>query len=57
MPKETKECLLVALSRLGTTQTDLQPFEIVDKLCKVFSERQVDYGTFSYDDLLPYLPE
>jgi hypothetical protein len=30
---------------------------LVDKVREYFNENNIEYGTFSYDDLVPYLPE
>jgi len=32
------------------------PFTVVDKVREYFNTNNVEYDTFSYDDLIPYLP-
>lgn len=62
MPIETQQAVDHALTK---TYTDIfgnvklvtknDHARLVDAVCDYFTANNIDYGTFSYDDLLPYL--
>jgi len=63
MPTEIQDAMLWALMQtytntdgkelLITKNTSLQ---LVDAIRQYFNANNIDYETFSYDDLIPYLP-
>ena len=62
MPKETREALRWALEQVVTDEFGniypvATPREIVDKVREYFNEHFIEYDTFSYDDLIPFLPQ
>lgn len=54
MPEETQAAVDWAVSQLdeGYDHGDL-----VDKVREYFNENDIEYSTFSYADLAPYLPQ
>jgi len=62
MPKETREALRWALEQVVTDEFGniypvVTPHEIVDNVREYFNENGIEYGTFSYDDLVPFLSQ
>ena len=53
MPSETKQAVEWALDELAEFDNHL----LVDKVRDYFNANGVEYGTFSFADLLPYLPQ
>ena len=56
MPKETKEALEWAFSQTDEfgNKIDEDYYLLVDMVRKYFNEHDIEYDTFSYDDLIPY---
>ena len=48
MPNETKDAVMWALS-----QGD---HDLVDRVREYFNDNGIEYETFSFDDLVPFLP-
>lgn len=62
MPKETQDAINWALQQKITNAeeedfpiTAEMPGELVDKVREYFNTQNIEYQTFSYADLLPYL--
>jgi len=53
MPEETTNAIIWAQTQLD----ELDPHTLVDKVREYFNENGVEYDTFSYDDLIPFLPQ
>lgn len=52
MPIETKQAVDWALQ-----QVENYNYELVDKVREYFNDNNIEYTTFSFDDLTPYLPQ
>lgn len=48
MPNETKDAVLWALSQ--------GEHGLVDKVREYFNNNEIEYETFTFDDLIPFLP-
>lgn len=63
MPVETQTAVNWALSQtvvsdgFETLVTKDDPHLLVDKVREYFNEHEIEYSTFSYEDLLSYLGE
>jgi len=66
MPEETQQAIEWALQQEYEIESDLvkvsevfeyMPFTVVDKVREYFNENNIEYSTFSYDDLIPYLKD
>lgn len=63
MPQETPEAIEWALTQsvyyeyadIYVKVTSNTPQELVDKVRQYFNEHEIEYTSFSYDDLKPYL--
>lgn len=61
MPNETQEAVNWALKQTVVTPIGEVPVTkderilLVDKVREYFNENNIEYETFSYDDLIPYL--
>jgi hypothetical protein len=66
MPVETKQAIEWAITQTWTDfggnthpitleESDAQP--LVDKVCEYFYNNGIEYGTFSYYDLQPFIEE
>lgn len=64
MPKKTQVAVDWALQQIveyenGITVevTTKTPIELVTKVREYFNENEIEYSTFSYDDLVPFFPK
>lgn len=64
MPSETQQAVDWALQQTYTDDLGFEypitkdtPQELVDKVREYFNDHDIAYESFSYLDLLPYLPE
>ena len=55
MKEAMKEAVRWALEELKGTQ--FVEHDLVDKVREYFNTNNINYDTFSYDDLVPYLPQ
>ena len=63
MPLETQDAVDWALQQqyeidpgvFVSVSVDM-PFTVVDKVREYFNTHSIDYSSFSFDDLIPYLP-
>ena len=55
MPSETRQAVEWALSQLD--EDILTHHSLVHMVREYFNEHNVQYDTFSYQDLVPYLPQ
>jgi len=53
MPNETVQAVEWALSQEGVDIE--QPWTFVDKVRQYFNDNSIQYSTFSFDDLTPFL--
>ena len=53
MPQETKQAVEWALTQL----IEINNHAMVDKVREYFNQHNIEYDTFSYDDLIPYLQQ
>ena len=51
MPEETKQAIEWALTQLD----EIQNSDLVDKVREYFNNNEIEYETFSFDDLIPFL--
>jgi len=51
MPKETELAVNWAIEQLE----EVNRHDLVDKVREYFNENKIEYGTFSFSDLKPYL--
>jgi len=56
MPTQTKQAIQWAFEEFGGMDKCSEHM-LVDKVREYFNENNIEYGTFSYDDLVPCLPE
>jgi len=56
MPTQTKQAIQWAFEEFEE-MGECSEHMLVDKVREYFNENNIEYGTFSYDDLVPYLPE
>lgn len=58
MPNETQQAIDWALTQEyeGEPVTKETPQELVDKVRKYFNDHEVEYHSFSFTDLVPFLP-
>ena len=64
MPQETPQAIEWALTQTVVYEeagfevqvTKDTPHELVDKVREYFNNNDIEYSSFSYDDLIPYLP-
>ena len=59
MPNETKQAIEWALTQqteTGASITVELRHELVDMVREYFNVKNIEYNSFSYDDLIPYLP-
>ena len=54
MPSETKQAIEWALQQDGITKETYH--QLVDKVREYFNTNNIPYDSFSYDDIMPYLP-
>ena len=52
MPEETKQAIEWALTQLD----EIHNSDLVDKVREYFNNNEIEYETFSFDDLIPFLP-
>ena len=53
MPKETKQAIVWSLDQLESVDNHT----LVDMVREYFNENNIEYDTFSYDDLVLHLPQ
>lgn len=59
MPEQTQQALIWALQEKdaeGNAISKNNAHILVDKVREYFNINNIEYSTFSYDDLIPYLP-
>lgn len=57
MPEETPHAVKWALEQAGVkTGDDVDRHTLVDYVRQWFNENNVEYNTFSFDDLAPHMP-
>ena len=52
MPEETKQAIEWALTQLD----EIHNSDLVDKVREYFNNNEIEYETFAFDDLIPFLP-
>lgn len=63
MPNETQEAVNWAITYSYTDEYGMERkaseenWLLVDKVREYFNTHNIEYGNFSYDDLVPYIPE
>jgi len=63
MPEETKNAIEWSLTQQVRTEWEVlqvtveTDYLLVDKVREFFNENNIEYSTFSYDDLIPYLKD
>jgi len=55
MPQETQAAVEWALQQEGVTLE--HPHTLVDAVRRYFNEHNIEYQTFSFEDMLPFLPQ
>jgi len=57
MPDETKQAVEWALAQLQLNEEIVTHHNLVHKVRDFFNTNEVEYDEFSYQDLVPYLPQ